>query len=119
MFLLRKGTWAKAPRGVPMFDGKKDNPQPRPVVVVDGYGGFTRFLGRSTKPNDNPATKLNHPPHQKRCDQDACWILEKGYVSLRRSDVWTPLTSEVDLSEACFEPDEDWLDEFFRKTSSL
>ena len=119
MSFLRKGTWLVAPRGVPMFDGKKDSPQPRPVVVVEDYGGYTRVLGRSTKTNDDPVFKLEHPPHLNRCERGSCWISERGYVSLRRTDVWTPFSSEIDTSQICFEPDEDWLEEFYRRTRKL
>jgi len=117
---LRIGTWLTAPNGVPMFDAKKDRPAPRPIVVIGGYGGFLRFLGRSTKPNDDPSFKFEHPPHSGMCERDqACKIFERGYVSLRRRDVWTPLGSQIDDSGPCFEPDEIWLEELHRRTRHL
>ena len=112
--LLPCGQWLTAPLGLPHFDGKKDNPHPRPVVVLDSYSGFLRVLGRSTKPNDDPTTKLEHTPHSGSCElADSCRINEPGYVSIRKRDVWTPLSSQITLIPSCHEPDETFVETLF------
>jgi hypothetical protein len=115
----RCGQWCIAPKGIPQFDGRKDNPSPRPAVFIDSYGGFLRLLGRSTKAND-AHHKIEHQPHKGRCDLGVtCWINEPGYVSVRRTDVWTPLASQVKENIACFEPDDDFIDRLFDVKSKI
>lgn len=117
--LWRCGQWCIAPNGIPQFDGKKDVREPRPAVVIESYGGFLRLLGRSTKSNDAPH-KLEHEPHLGRCDLgSACWINKPGYVSTRRTDVWTPLPRQIEKNISCFEPNEDFVELLFECRSRL
>lgn len=112
--LLPCGQWLTAPHGVPHFDDNKDDPRPRPVVVLNSYGGFLRVLGRSTKPNDDPTNKLEHTPHSGSCELgQSCRINEPGYVSIRKRDIWTPLSSQITLIPSCFEPDDAFVETLF------
>jgi len=109
----RCGQWCIAPNGIPQFDAKKDRPEPRPAVFLENYGGYLRFLGRSTKANDS-AYKLEHQPHRGRCNYGGnCWIDEPGYVSTNPRDYWTPLAILVNEYITCFEPDEEFVEQLF------
>ena len=116
----RCGQWCIAPKGIPQFDGRKDKPAPRPAVIIDSYGGFLRLLGRSTKANDDPSHKLEHPPHLGNCTLvDTCWINEPGYVSTRKRDVWTPLLRDIEQHISCFEPNDAFLEQLFDSKERL
>ena len=108
---IRTGQWFMAPGGVSVFDGAKDDPQPRPIVALGSYFGFVRMLGRSTKPLDDPKFKKNHPPHKGQCDAGSqCRINETGYVSIRPSDLLDPIVHKFEYEPMCMEPDDDFVE---------
>jgi hypothetical protein len=108
---IQTGQWFLAPHGVPVFDGRKESAGPRPIVALHPYGGFLTFLGRSTKPLDDATHKKEHQPHNQLCDGGKnCKINERGYVSIRTSDVIDPLLHKFSFEPTCTEPDEDFID---------
>lgn len=80
-------------------------------MAIGSYYGFTRMLGRSTKPLDDPTYKKNHPPHNGSCGAGTkCNINEEGYVSVRPSDVLDPVMHRFSYVDSCMEPDDDFVE---------